>query len=290
MSATVDAKAAGSVGRVTTASTTHADVASVVDLACLVALDPAISATAIRDALLVLESRPRVAAPTLEPLVVLAHARAECWRQLRARNVHADGAPDVRIDAEPLAALTPAERTALYLMTRRGLSAVDAGFVMDMGARAAKRLRRTASVSLVRAVAALALAMDLTPCPVRDALAARGAGMLSRKDITALVMHAAECSICVHWLRKADEQALVGYGALPAAGDHQVDAVVADVARVTVAERDRVVARAGSLRRDGRPPRMPRLDHDPQFFIKRGIAFAMTSLLLVLGGLLILGL
>lgn len=272
----------------TTAAPTRESVASVIDFACLVALDPAISAAAIRDALIVLESRDATAAPTVEPLVALSHVRAETWRQLRARNIHPDTAPDVRIDAEPLAALTPSERTALYLLTRRGMAPHDAAFIMDRSAKEVRKLRRTASVSFVRAVTALALAMDLTPCPIRDGIAARGAGMLSRKEITALTMHAAECSICVEWLRRADTTALDGYGTLARPGDAQVEAVLANLATVDVAERSRVVKRAGTLRRDGRPPRESRLDRDPQWFLRRGIGFAVASVVLVLGGLLLL--
>ena len=272
----------------TTAAPTREDVASIVDFACLVALEPGISAAAIRDALLVLGSRDSAAAPTIAPLVALAHVRAETWRQLRARNIHPDTAPDVRIDAEPLAALTPSERTALYLLTRRGMQPHDAAFVMDRSVKEVRRLRRSASVSFVRAVTALALAMDLTPCPVRDGIAARGAGMLSRKEITSLTMHAAECSICVEWLRRADRTALEGYGVLARPGDLQVDAVMADVAAVADRERARVVKRAGVLRRDGRPPRDSRLDRDPQWFLRRGIGFAVASVVLVLGGLLLL--
>lgn len=263
-------------------------MASIVDFACLVALDPAISAAAIRDALIVLGSRDAPAPPTLEPLVVLAHARAESWRQLRARNTHPDTAPDVLIDAEPLSALTPAERTVLYLMMRRGLAAHDAAFVMDLPIAEVRRLRRSAAVAFVRSVTALALAMDLTPCPIRDGIAARGAGVLSRKDITALTMHAAECSICVEWLRRADQTALAGYAALAVPGDAQVEAVLADLAAVAAAERERVRTRAGALRRDGRPPRPSRFDRDPQYFLRRGIAFAVASVVLVLGGLLLL--
>ena len=265
-------------------------VASVVDLALLTALDPGIATVAIRDALTVLSSRSTPAPATVEPLVVLAHARAEVWRQLRARGTHPDSAPEVRVDAEPLEALAPAERTVLYLCTRLGLSFEDAAFVMDCSARTVRTLRRRASVALVRSVTALALAMDLTPCPVRDGIAARGAGMLTRKDIDALTMHAAECSICVEWLRKADHHALAGYGKLAGPSDHEINVVVADLVKVAATDRDRVVARAGTLRRDGRPPRGPRLDGDPQIWLRRGIALAVTSVALVLVGLLAIGL
>ena len=246
------------------------------------------SAVAIRDALTVLSARQAPAPASIEGLVALAHVRAEVWRQMRARNVHPDTAVDVRIDAEPLSALTPAERTALYLLTRRGLALHDAAFIMDRSVRDLRRLRRSASVAFVRAVTALALAMDLTPCPVRDALAARGAGMLSRKEITALTMHAAECSICVEWLRRADTTALRAYQALTAPGESEVDALLADATTVQPEERSRVLARAGVLRRDGRPPREPRWDRDPQYFLRRGIGFAVASVVLVLGGLLLL--
>ncbi len=256
----------------------------VVDLAVLTALDPAISAAAIRDALIVLESRPTRAAATVEPLVMLAHARAEVWRQLRARGIHADTAPDVRVDAEPLASLTPAERTALYLVGRRRMCLEDAGFIMDVSPREARRLYRTASVALVRAVTALALAMDLTPCIIRDEIAARGAGMLSRRDIDALTMHAAECSICVEWLRKADHQAMDGYGTLGSPSEREVGIVLANYGHVGDEERDRIVKRAGELRRDGRPPRASRLLADPQRWMRRGVGLGVASVMLLVVG------
>ena len=281
---------AATVGRVTSAPPTREDVASLVDLAVLTALDPAISATAIRDALIVLESRPQKAPATVEPLVVLAHTRAEVWRQLRARGIHTDTAPEVRFDAEPLSSLTPAERTALYLVGRRKLPLHDVGFVMDVSGREARRLHRLASVALVRAVTALALAMDLTPCIMRDEIAARGAGMLSRRDIDALTMHAAECRICVEWLRKADQRAIDGYGTLGAPTDGDVDAVLADYRHVTVEERQRIVKRAGMLRRDGRPPREPLLLGDPQRWMRRAIGFGIASVMLMILGVLAMSL
>lgn len=256
----------------------------------LTALDPAISATAIRDALVVLESRSHHAPATVEPLVVLAHTRAEVWRQLRARGIHADTAPEVRVDAEPLASLTPAERTALYLVGRRKLPFHDVGFVMDVSGREARRLHRRAAVALVRAVTALALAMDLTPCIMRDEIAARGAGMLSRRDIDALTMHAAECAICVEWLRKADHQAIDGYGALGAPTDRDVDAVLADYRHVTDEERRRIAKRAGTLRRDGRPPRELLLLSDPQRWLRRGIGLGIASVVLMIVGVLAMSL
>lgn len=270
----------------TTAAPTREDVASVVDLAVLTALDPAISAVAVRDALIVLSSRTGRSAATVEPLVVLAHARAEVWRQLRARGVHADSAPDVRFDAEPLASLTPAERTALYLVGRRRLPLADVGFVMDVSTREARRLHRLAAVALVRSVTALALAMDLTPCIIRDELAARGAGMLSRRDIDALTMHAAECAICVDWLRKADQLAIDGYGTLTAPSDREVDVVLANYQQVSDEERTRIVTRAGALRRDGRPPRERLLLVDPQRWMRRGIGLGVASVALIIIGVL----
>lgn len=268
----------------------RSDVAGVVDLALLTALEPEVAGTAIHDALVVLSARGHGAPPTVEPLVVLAHGRAEVWRQMRARGVHPDTAPDVRVDAEPLAALTPMERTALFLCTRRDMTFEDAGFVMDLPPRAVRRLRRRASVALVRAVTALALAMDLTPCPIRDGIAARGAGMLSRKDVDALTMHAAECAICVEWLRKADAHALEGYRTLAAPSDHEINVVVANLVKTSEADRARLVARAGTLRRDGRPPRSGRLDGDPAVWLRRGIGLAVASVALVLIGLIAMSL
>ena len=259
------------------------DVAAAIDLAVLTALDPAVSAVAIRDALTVLSS-----IDTADRVAVLAQTRAEVWRQLRARGLHADSAPEVRVDAEPLAALTPAERTALYLYARIGLATPEVARVMDVRVRSAKALRRRAHVAFVRSVTALALAMDLTPCPVRDGLAARGAGMLSRRDVDALTLHAAECRICVDWLRRADHHAVTGYRALPTPDAAAVDLVVADLVRVPDAEHRRIVARAGAVRRDGRPPREPRFDRDPRYWLNRAIVFAVLSVALVLVGVLAL--
>lgn len=277
-----------SVGRVTTGAPTREDVGAVVDLACLIALEPDISAAAIRDALIVLESRPNRSAPTIETLVCLSHARSEAWRQLSARGIHADTPPDVLIDAEPLEALAPDERTVLELIVRRGLSYEDAAYVMDSSRRRVRRLRRNAQVAFVRAVTALALAMDLTPCPVRDGLAARGAGVLTRKDINALTLHAAECSICIDWLRRADQHAISGYSEMPGAGEEHIDAVLEDVQTVDGPQRHRVVQRAGKLRRDGRPGKRDRFDVNPNKLLRRAIGFAVTSVLLVLIGLLLL--
>ena len=268
----------------------RSEVEAVVDFALLTALDPGIAATAIHDALVVLASRLTTAAPTVEPLVVLAHARAEVWRQLRAREVHPDTAPEVLVDAEPLEALTPMERTVLFLCTRKAMSYEDAGFIMDLSPKAVRRLRRNASVALVRSVTALALAMDLTPCPIRDGIAARGAGFLNRKDIDALTMHAAECSICVEWLRKADHHAIDGYSKFAGPSDHEINVVVANLVKTSDDERARVVGRAGVLRKDGRPPRGSRLETDPQRWLKRATIFAIISVLFVLTGLMALNL
>ncbi len=262
------------------------DVSSVIDLVVLTALDPAIAAVAIRDTLVVLSS---LDAPQASRRTVLSHARAEVWRQLRARGVHADTAPEVRVDGEPLAALTPSERTALYLFARLGLDASEVGAVMDLRPRAARHLRRRAHVAFVRAVTALALAVDLTPCPVRDAIAARGAGMLSRRDVDALTMHAAECRICIDWLRRADGNAITGYTALPLPDASAITLVVADLVRVPDDEYRRIVTRAGAMRRDGRPPREPRLDRDPRYWLVRATVFGVTSVVLVLVGVLTLG-
>jgi hypothetical protein len=64
---------------------------------------------------------------------------------------------------------------------------------------------------------------------------------------------------------------------------------MADALMIGDAERARVIVRAGALRRDGRPPRAARLDRDPQVFLRRGIGFAVASVVLLLTGLMMLG-
>ena len=268
---------------------TKNDVASVIDFSVLVTLDPQISAVSIRDALVVAQSRPEPAPPTIESFVLLSHARAEAWRQLRARGLHADTEPTVQIDADPLEALSPMERTVLYLSMRRDFKYEDIAYITDLSVKQVKRMRKRAAVSFIRAVTSLALAMDLTPCPIRDQIAAQGAGMLTRKDIDALTLHAAECSICVDWLRRADEHAVKGYAFLAAPDGSQVDAVLASIGHVSAEERARIVTRAGRLRSDGRPPRAEWWDRDPRRFMRRSIAFGIASVALILSGLLLLG-
>ena len=267
---------------------TKHDVASVVDFSVLVTLDPQISAVSIRDALVVAQSRPQPAPPTVESFVLLSHARAEAWRQLRARGLHADTTPTVQFDADPLEALSPLERTVLYLSLRREFRYEDIAYITDLSVRQVKKMRKRALVSFVRAVTSLALAMDLTPCPVRDQIAAQGAGMLSRRDIDALTLHAAECSICVDWLRRADETAVKGYSVLATPDSSQIDAVLASLVRVGAAERERIVSRAGRLRADGRPPRAEWWDRDPRGFVRRAITMGIVSVALLLAGLALL--
>lgn len=272
-----------------TTTPTANDVASVIDFSVLVTLDPQISATSIRDALVVAKSRPQPAPPTIESFVLLSHARAEAWRQLRARGLHADTEPMVQVDADPLEALSPLERTVLYLSIRREFGYEDIAYITDMSVKDVKKMRRRAVVSFVRAVTSLALAMDLTPCPIRDQIAAQGAGMLTRQDIDALTLHAAECSICVAWLRRADEQALKGYSFLATPDTQQVQAVLASLDLINDAERERIIKRAGRLRADGRPPRAEWWDRDPRRLIRRSIGFGVVSVALLLAGLLLLG-
>lgn len=268
---------------------TRNDVASIIDFSVLVTLDPRISAVSIRDALVVAQSRPEPAPATIESFVLLSHARAEAWRQLRARGLHADTEPTVQIDADPLEALSPMERTVLYLSMRRDFKYEDIAYITDLSVKQVKKMRKRAAVSFIRAVTSLALAMDLTPCPIRDQIAAQGAGMLTRQDIDALTLHAAECSICVDWLRRADEHAVKGYAFLAAPDGSQVDAVLASIGHVPVEERNRIVARAGRLRSDGRPPRAEWWDRDPRRFLRRSIVLGITSVVLILSGLLLLG-
>ena len=268
---------------------TQHDVASIIDFSVLVTLDPQISALSIRDAIIVAESRPEPAPPTIESFVLLSHARAEAWRQLRARGLHAETEPIVQIDADPLEALSPMERTVLYLSMRREFRHEDIAYITDLSVKQVKRMRKRAVVSFVRAVTSLALAMDLTPCPIRDRIAAQGAGMLTRKDIDALTMHAAECSICVEWLRRADASAVSNYQVLATPDSTQVEAVLASLEGIAPAERDRIVKRAGRLRTDGRPPRAEWWDRDPRRIMRTSIGLGILSAALLLLGLTLLG-
>lgn len=272
-----------------TPTPTANDVASVIDFSVLVTLDPEISAVSIRDALVVAQSRPQPAPATIESFVLLSHARAEAWRQLRARGLHADAEPTVQIDADPLEALSPMERTVLYLSMRREFRYEDIAYITDLSVKQVKKMRKRAAVSFIRAVTSLALAMDLTPCPIRDRIAAQGAGMLTRRDIDALTLHAAECQICVDWLRRADEHAVKGYTFLAAPDSTQVDAVLASLGHLDDAERERIIKRAGRLRSDGRPPRAEWWDRDPRGMVRKSIGFGIASAGLLLLGLTLLG-
>ena len=266
--------------------TNRTAVAEVVDFACLVALDPAISARVIRDALIIADNEA-LTAPTIRRLVMLSHARAEAWRQLRARGIHPDTAPVVRLDAEPLEALTPAERAVLHLALRLELQPADIAFITELTPRNIKRTRRAAIIAFKSAVTALALALDPTPCPVRDSVVARGGGMLQRADIRRLTSHAAECSICIDLLRRAEKQSIDRYRTSIRPTDVEIDVVISDLRQVEERERRSTIERAGKLRSDGRPPRGDRFDADPRIWLRRAIGFGIASVVLILSALML---
>ena len=84
----------------------------VYELVSSIVLDAEIASVATADAISIATSASVSASQTL------SIARAEAWRQLRARSIFPLDVPLFAVDGDPVAALSPAERTVLALSLR----------------------------------------------------------------------------------------------------------------------------------------------------------------------------
>lgn len=182
----------------------------VAELVSAVILDDEVAEVAVGDALAI------AAAVGADELQTLAIARAEAWRQMRARNVFLHDTRLVLAGSDPVSCLSVAERTALALAGRLQLDPADAARVFGCSPRQFQQQLRRAKMQLVRSATAISLISRPGRCPVVAAGIQRFGTAMDRGKAMHFVSHAAECSICVPTLRLMDKQVWHEYQAAPA--------------------------------------------------------------------------
>lgn len=182
----------------------------IADLASAVILDPLGAARAAADAEVIADS---VAATGLSRLAI---ARAEIWRVQQQRDRAPHELQPFLPDSDPVLGLTVAERTALALSLRLGLSAADVATVIGVKLPRAERLIASARRELARTAIAIGLLTNSSRCPVLAKIRANNE-VLDRSKALQLVTHAAECSMCVRVMRVVDQQIVDDYRNAPRA-------------------------------------------------------------------------
>lgn len=213
----------------------------------------------------------------------LSIARAEAWRQLRARNVFPHDIPIFEVFGDPVSALSPAERTLLALSLRLKVSDDRLGSIVGMKHKDAIATLKEARRQLARAAIAMTLMTNETRCPVTQTAQQTLGATLKRAQAMHLVTHAAECSICVPVLRTVDRQIVADYA------QAAVAAVPADLESraesVDAATRETLVSRSNL--KSGWAPADENLSHDPRVLLKRAAFFGAVSAVLVAVGLVL---
>lgn len=209
-------------------------------------------------------------------LPALSIARAEAWRQLRARNVFPYDERLVASGSDPVSALTVIERTALALVGRLHLEMHEAAQVMGLKTKQFEKTLRKSKIQLVRATTAITLITMESRCPAVVSGKHRFGTALDRKHAMHFVVHAGECSICVPVLRQIDKTVWQEYQSAPA--------IEADVSS-SVFDVDALISRAKL--KDGWATPLVADFRDQNRIIKRAVWIgAASSVLLGLSWLL----
>jgi hypothetical protein len=209
-----------------------------------------------------------------------AIARAECWRQMRARNVFAFDIPTIAIDADPVQALTLMERAVLSLSLRQSLDVETVSNIVDEPRRIVSRDLKEGRKNLARAAIALALMNNKTKCPVILAAHQTLGNRLTRAQQMHLVTHSAECSICVNILRVVDKQVIQDFISAP------VLSYPNNLPSISDDEKARLIKRAEL--KDGWPPSYGKYFENPRVSLKSATIFGAASSALIALGLYLL--
>lgn len=216
-------------------------------------------------------------------LQALSIARGEAWRQLRARNVFPHDVPLFAVDGDPVAALTPAERTVLALSLRLKVSDEDIATIVGMKRKETLALIKEARRQLARAAIAMTMLTNDTRCPITTQSQQTFGRDLKRSQALFLVSHAAECQICVPVLRTVDRQIVPDYINAAALG---VPAIIEDeVFALSDADEQRLIHRAQLKSGWAQPDE--NLSHDPKRLLKRAVLLGAISALCIVVGLVI---
>ncbi|MEY3696897.1 MAG: hypothetical protein RJA41_547 [Actinomycetota bacterium] len=211
---------------------------------------------------------------------VFAIARAEAWRQMRARNVFAFDIPAIPLDADPVQALTLMERSVLSLSLRQKLEVEEISQIVDETRKIVNRDLKEGRKNLARAAIALALMNNQTKCPVIVAAHQTLGSRLTRAQQMHLVTHAAECSICVNVLRVVDKQVIQDFINAP------VLKYPNNLSKISDSEKERLIKRAEL--KDGWPPSYGKYFENPRVSLKSATIFGAASSALIALGLYLL--
>lgn len=211
---------------------------------------------------------------------VFAIARAEAWRQMRARNVFAFDIPAIPLDADPVQALTLMERSVLSLSLRQKLEVEEISHIVDETRKIVNRDLKEGRKNLARAAIALALMNNQTKCPVIVAAHQTLGSRLTRAQQMHLVTHAAECSICVNVLRVVDKQVIQDFINAP------VLKYPNNLPKISDSEKERLIKRAEL--KDGWPPSYGKYFENPRVSLKSATIFGAASSALIALGLYLL--
>jgi len=239
------------------------------DFITSVVLDVEVSNKATFEALLISQG--------LSENQTFAIARAESYRQMRARNVFAFDVPSIPIDADPVQALTLVERAVLSLSLRLKLDEESICQILDEPRKIVRRDLKEGRKNLSKAAIALALMNNQTKCPVVNAAHQTLGQRLTRAQQMHLVTHSAECSICVNVLRVVDKQIIQDFINAPVLSyPNNLPAISAD-------ENLKLLKRADL--KDGWPKSYGRFLENPRVSARNATVFAVAS-----SGLIALGL
>ena len=216
----------------------------------------------------------------LPDLQVLAIARAESFRQLRARNVFAYDIPTISIDADPVQGLTLMERAVLSLSLRHKLNEKDISDVVDEKTRDVISTIKSARKNLARTAIALTLMNNNSKCPVIEAARKTLGTKLTRPQIMHLVTHSAECSICVNVLRVVDKQVIEDY--INAAQLRFPN----NLPKISEAEKEQLLKRADL--KNGWPMKVGKFSASPKKLLRNAIFLGVVSSVLLIIGLVLL--
>ena len=249
----------------------------VYELVSSIVLDAEIASVATADAISVATSASVSASQTL------SIARAEAWRQLRARSIFPLDVPLFAVDGDPVAALSPAERTVLALSLRLKRSDEEVAEISGIQRKELQGLLKEARRQLARAAIAMTMLTNDTRCPVTSQAQQTLGATLKRSQAMNLVSHAAECSICVPVLRTVDRQIIADYiNAAPMSMPTSIDDRIASYSD---AERSTLLSRAGL--KTGWAPPDTNLNQDPRRLLKRAALLGAISALCIVVGLIV---
>ncbi len=245
---------------------------SIFDFVTSVVLDVEVSNLVTTEALAISEG--------LTEIQTFAIARAESYRQMRARNVFAFDIPSMPLDADPVQALTLVERAVLSLNLRQQMDEENICKVLDETRKIVRRDLKEGRKNLARAAIALALMNNQTKCPVVISAHQTLSQRLTRAQQMHLVTHSAECSICVNVLRVVDKQIIQDFINAPA--------LKYPNSLPAISEEDKIRLLKRAELKDGWPKSYGRILENPRVTLRNATIFGITSSALLALGLYLL--